>query len=134
MLNSIYGRFGMSHYLEYHTLINSDEVEEFSKHNIIKDIYILPNGKELISNTPLNQGEVEEPSTLSSVTIAAAITAGARTHMNYLKIMDGYTLYYSDTDSIDLDKPLPSQYVGYELGQLKLEHIFDEAVYLAPKM
>lgn len=134
MLNSLYGRFGMSPYLDSHTIINSNEVEEFSKNNIIKDIYILPNGKELISYTPINQGDMEEPSTLTSVAIAAAITAGARTHMSYLKNMEGYTLYYSDTDSIDLDKPLPNEYVGGELGQLKLEHIFDEAVYLAPKM
>ena len=48
--------------------------------------------------------------------------------------MPEYTLYYSDTDSIDIDKPLPEEYVGNELGQFKLEDIFDEAVYLAPKM
>ena len=43
-------------------------------------------------------------------------------------------ILYTDTDSIDIDKPLDPKYVGEELGQLKLEHIFDEAVYLAPKM
>ena len=54
--------------------------------------------------------------------------------MSYLKNLDGYTLYYSDTDSIDLDKPLPDTFVGPDLGQMKLEHIFIEAVYLGPKM
>ena len=71
---------------------------------------------------------------LTSIPIAAAITAGARAYMSYFKNMEGYTLYYSDTDSVVLDKPLPDEYVGDELGQFKLEHIFDEAVYLAPKM
>ena len=54
--------------------------------------------------------------------------------MSYLKNLDGYTLYYSDTDSIDVEKPLPDTFVGPDLGQMKLEHIFIEAVYLAPKM
>jgi len=43
--------------------------------------------------------------------------------------MDGFNLYYSDTDSIDIDKPLPDKDVGVEL-----EHIFQEAVYLAPQV
>jgi len=43
-------------------------------------------------------------------------------------------LYYSDTDSIDTDVLLNPKFVGDELGQLKLEHIFKEAVYLAPKV
>ena len=54
--------------------------------------------------------------------------------MSYLKNLDGYTLYYSDTDSIDVEKPLPDTFVGPDLGQMKLEHIFIEAVYLGPKM
>ena len=47
--------------------------------------------------------------------------------------MENFSIYYSDTDSVDLDKPLPDKYVGVDLGQFKLEHIFDEAVFLSPK-
>ena len=54
--------------------------------------------------------------------------------MSYLKNLDGYTLYYSDTDSIDVEKPLPDTFVGPDLGQMKLEHIFIEAVYLGPNV
>jgi hypothetical protein len=48
--------------------------------------------------------------------------------------MKDITLYYTDTDSIDIDHPLDPKYVGTELGKMKLEHIFKEAVFLAPKV
>ena len=51
-----------------------------------------------------------------------------------LKNNPEYTLYYSDTDSIDIDKKLPAEFVGSDLGKMKLEHIFDEAAFLAPKV
>lgn len=54
--------------------------------------------------------------------------------MTQFKTMKGFTLYYTDTDSIDVDRPLPDKYVGRELGLMKLEHIFDEAIFLAPKL
>ena len=78
--------------------------------------------------------EIENNNTLCNIAIAAAVTAGARVFRSKFKNMPEYTLYYSDTDSIDIDKPLPEEYVGNELGQFKLEDIFDESVYLAPKM
>ena len=43
-------------------------------------------------------------------------------------------LYYSDTDSIVIDKELPSDIVGNKLGQLKLEHVIERGVFLAPKV
>jgi hypothetical protein len=42
--------------------------------------------------------------------------------------------YYSDTDSVVISSPLPAEYVGNNLGQLKLEHTIDRAVFLAPKV
>ena len=39
-------------------------------------------------------------------------------------------LYYSDTDSVDFDKPLSKDLVGKSLGKLKLENVFKEVVYL----
>jgi hypothetical protein len=42
--------------------------------------------------------------------------------------------YYTDTDSVVLDKPLPEDEVSsYELGKLKLEHKVVEGYFLAPK-
>ena len=70
--------------------------------------------------------------------IAAALrrTAAARVHMSQFKNNPNFTLYYSDTDSIDIDKPLPPYLIGCDLGQLKLEHISPEkeVIYLALKV
>jgi DNA polymerase elongation subunit (family B) len=38
----------------------------------------------------------------------------------------GTKIYYMDTDSLYLDKELPSKYIGKELGKMKLENIFKE--------
>jgi hypothetical protein len=43
-------------------------------------------------------------------------------------------LYYTDTDSIDIDTPLEDELIGRGLGQMKLEHIFKEAIFIAPKV
>lgn len=135
MLNSLYGRFGMSPYLDKHIVANENESIKLSETFTITDVIPLGNGKELISyNGDLDYESDFNGSISSSVPIAAAITAGARVYMSYFKNMNNVKIYYSDTDSIDLDRPLDPKYVGEELGQLKLEHIFDEVVYLAPKI
>jgi len=46
-----------------------------------------------------------------------------------------YNLYYSDTDSIYIDRPLPEKFISNtRLGDLKLEGIYDKAIFLAPKV
>jgi hypothetical protein len=42
--------------------------------------------------------------------------------------------YYTDTDSIILEKPLDSKYVNNELGSFKLESIIKEGYFIAPKL
>jgi hypothetical protein len=54
--------------------------------------------------------------------------------MSLFKNNSEYHLYYSDTDSIVIDSPLPENFVGKALGQLKLEYIIKNAVFLAPKV
>nr|YP_010697821.1 hypothetical protein P1S03_mgp24 [Porodaedalea chrysoloma]WCF76782.1 hypothetical protein [Porodaedalea chrysoloma] len=39
-----------------------------------------------------------------------------------------------DTDSYALSGQLDPKYTGTELGKLKLEHVFNEVIYLAPKV
>jgi hypothetical protein len=41
--------------------------------------------------------------------------------MNKYKTLPGYTIYYSDTDSIFTNKPLPKEIVNKELGMMKNE-------------
>ena len=54
--------------------------------------------------------------------------------MSLFKNMEGFNIYYSDTDLLCILKPLPQEFVGPELGKFKLEYIFDEAVFLSPKV
>lgn len=60
----------------------------------------------------------------AKVAIAAAVTAYARIEMMELKMLLiklGIKLYYTDTDSIFVDKELPEYLIGKDLGQLKDE-------------
>jgi regulator of RNase E activity RraB len=68
----------------------------------------------------------------SNVAIAAAVTSYARIVMHRYKLYCGIHLCYSDTDSIFTDKPIDSKFVGPEIGQLKLEAVYKEAVFIAP--
>jgi len=38
--------------------------------------------------------------------------------------MKDCTLFYTETDSIDISKPLDPKYVGTEEGKIKLLHLF----------
>ena len=134
MLNSIYGRFGMSPYLNKSVISFSGLSAQLLDTNIITDILPLNDDKELITYYGNEEDEFEDRNSMSNVAIASAITAGARAYMSYFKNNSDFTLYYSDTDSIYIDGLLPSKYVGKEIGQFKLEDVFDEAVFLSPKV
>ncbi|OAX30510.1 hypothetical protein K503DRAFT_705180, partial [Rhizopogon vinicolor AM-OR11-026] len=69
-----------------------------------------------------------------NIAIAAAVTAGGRLWMAQFKNNPNYKLYYSDTDSIIIDKPLSDDKIGNNLGQVKLECTIKKAVFLAPKV
>ena len=70
MLNSLYGRFGMTPYLNKHDILNSNEVLKLSEDYEITDLMSFQEDKELVSYLDNNN---EEPDTLSSIPIAAAI-------------------------------------------------------------
>ena len=76
-----------------------------------------------------------------SIPIAAAVTAYARIYMANLKLnllKQGISIYYTDTDSIFINKPLNDELIGPDLGLMKLEYVgtkcLDEAVFLPPKV
>jgi hypothetical protein len=54
--------------------------------------------------------------------------------MSNFKNNPAFNLYYSDTDSAVIDKPLDAELVGKNLGQMKLEYTIEQAVFLAPKV
>ena len=136
LLNSLYGRFGMSPEKPSHLIVSNKVLDSYLIEKKVVDTLDLNNNSVLITYFENNDDSLldEEPSTKVSIPIALTITALARIKMSFFKTLPGYTLYYSDTDSVDLDKPLPDEYVGTELGQMKLEGIYDSAVYIAPKV
>lgn len=136
LLNTLYGRFGMDPQMENHLILNSEKSLLIQNEKIVTNVIDLQNGKELISFfDEHNWSEEKEKKTLNiSVAISAAITAAGRIYMSQFKLMDDITLFYSDTDNIDINKPLPDQYIGKELGKMKLEHIFNHSIFLAPKV
>ena len=135
LLNSLYGRFGMDPEKENHEIIEESESLEFYNNKSVRNVMSFENGKELISYLEKHNNEIEkDKATNISVAISSAVTAYSRIHMSNFKNLDNITLYYTDTDSVDFDKPLSEDLIGKQLGKLKLENVFKEAVYLAPKV
>lgn len=136
LMNSLYGRFGinpkstvteicdsnrMSHLIRSSEFISSDMLSENSY--IVTYHTNAETGSESDSwNPPKN----------SAVQLAAAITACARIHM-YPYIARG-DCYYTDTDSVVLGQPLPSEVISSSvLGKFKLEDRILRGYFLAPK-
>ena len=143
LMNSHYGKYGMKGILPDTKVMSDIKADELLiNHPTINDINELAY---LNENTKIVQYITQEQiwkSYLSdiipgnvSVGIASAITAYARIEMSFFKNNKDFELYYSDTDSAYLDKPLPDSLVSNtELGKLKLEHKIKEAIFLAPKV
>lgn len=140
LLNSLYGKFGTDPDNEQHIIIDSSESQNFHKKYVVTDVTDLHNGKELLSyyRPTSNKTENNKPSSKNtSVPVALAITAQARVHMSKLKEVatsSDLNIYYMDTDCIALSGKLDPKYIGLELGLLKLEHVFNDVIYLAPKV
>jgi hypothetical protein len=70
-----------------------------------------------------------------AVHIASAITAYARIHMHKLKMKYVDNLYYSDTDSLITDIELDDNLVSdTQIGLFKLEYKIKRAIFIAPKL
>ena len=138
LMNSLYGRLGMNQDMENHIVISNKDFSKIfgNREDSITNVIQLKNGQELISFFDPILSDNEKSINIS-VPISSAITAYARIQMSTIKmnlIKEGNILYYSDTDSIDVAREVDPILVGKELGKLKLEHIFEEATYLAPKV
>lgn len=67
------------------------------------------------------------------VAIASSITSYSIIKMSEIKIRYSGNIYYSDTDSIDIDVNLPYNLISENLWDFKFENKFKKALYLAPK-
>jgi len=138
LLNSLFGKFGMNPNFENHIVVDDAKAILYENNiNIeISDVTLLDNNKLWLSYVKKNDKSIDfnYDNYNISIPIALTITANARVYMSQFKLNHNYELFYSDTDSLDINKKLPSKYVGSGLGKFKLEHIFKEAVFLAPKV
>jgi DNA polymerase elongation subunit (family B) len=141
LMNSLYGRFGMDDSFPSIEMVKTKEVFKFIDEfkGEIHDVIELGN-KTMItyrtSQADINRMVDENSETHNvSVAIASAITAYARIHMSQFKNNPNFKLFYSDTDSIYIDKPLPEYMVNSQtLGAMKLENVLTKTIFLAPKL
>jgi hypothetical protein len=55
--------------------------------------------------------------------------------MSQFKNNSNFNLFYSDTDSVYIDKPLSSELVSATgLGMMKLENVLEKAIFISPKV
>lgn len=149
LMNSLYGKFGMSseatsvgiynlsteeNLVAFHSLLEKSGkfIQDYIifKDSMDRDHVIVV--KDNIIN--LTNSEDNYHSSDVNVAIASTITAAGRVWMSLVKNNRKFNLYYSDTDSVVIDKALPAKMVGGNLGQFKLEYNIKQAVFLAPKV
>lgn len=119
ILNTFYGRFGLSIESKRYVLTTVQRDDVIT--NIV-DLELLTPDKVVVS---IEDGQPENEM-LSSLPIAAAVTSYARMYMNKFK---DNSLYYTDTDSLFMDKELPSSLVGLEIGKFKMVDKIKEGVF-----
>lgn len=171
LLNSLYGRFGMSNSVYKNILLKNTEKDQdlFKKINLIYDAKVVsilkgindndetdvslirynevPNLDHILDlyhrgilcdsiyNDFLKEPKKKTDDLNISVHIASAITAYARIYMHKIKMEYKDHLYYSDTDSLILDKELsPCLVSEYKIGLFKLEHKITRGIFIAPKL
>lgn len=148
LLNSLYGRFGMSPDRANHVILGDSKAKDkIFLNNEVTNIVDFGNEKELYSYIPKKVKDIEildllkndagYSNMLINVAINSAITGASRIFMSLFKNNPKIKLHYSDTDSAFIEGNLENIYpelVGTELGQLKPEYDFKEAVFLAPKV
>jgi hypothetical protein len=142
LLNSLYGRFGMNDKFPNITIFDNFKSFKswYNKHNedIISfnelgDRVLVQHRSELKDQQTELYGTLETHNI--TIAIASAITAYARIHMSQFKNNPNFNLYYSDTDSIYIDRALPDHFISNTiLGKMKLEYILIDAIFLAPKV
>jgi hypothetical protein len=137
-LNTLYGYLGRKLTLiETKNVFKKDLSQYYGTHTIFSEIDINKEISTILMSNNLDYdliNEIKEDTGIklitnfrkvkSNVGIAAAVTSYARIEMIELKMLLlklGIKLYYTDTDSIFTDKPLPEYLIGKELGQLKDE-------------
>ena len=144
LMNSLYGKFGMKTEKTQVACLRKDEsnnnegLQTYIDRNkeSIQDILEVGDFTIIVQNgvSMANFSQDTYHGLDVNIAVASAVTSGARVIMSKVKNNPDYVLYYTDTDSAVLNRPLPAEMVGSALGQFKLEHVIKDAVFLAPKV
>lgn len=152
MLNSLYGKFGQKDIESKIRLISRKDAEDIVKKyhisyfaDINEDLVLIKYSSKLneklrriyseedkINND--DTGFKKERGIVSAVQISCAISAYARMSINKFKNNNSNILFYSDTDSLVLEKPLNNIIVGNGLGMWKLEAVIEKGYFIRPKL
>ena len=127
LMNSLFGRFAMKPILSIQKFISKEEFKILTEKYLIEDYLDLGEYGYFVSYIDIFK-TTKEPNV--SISIASAITAYSRVFMSKFKNNDKFKLYYSDTDSIFVDKDLPKDLIGNEIGKFKLEYIAKRGVFI----
>lgn len=150
LMNSMYGRFGMHVDLTKTAFIHPKKVEEFTENykilsfktigEVLLAVYTLDQTKFVggLNQLKIWKSYYENIPGKTNVAIASAVTAYSRMIINEFKLLalkNGLELFYSDTDSLVLNGPLPEIYLdSATLGKLKLEYKIKEGIFVMPKV
>ena len=133
LLNSLYGKFGQrsTEWVDYDGLPPDSDGYVADEYGNLTRVRIRGGRAEI----KVDRGE----SYYSCPSVAAAITSYGRLmlwkYIDQVRYLGG-TVYYCDTDSLVVDikgKEYLDQFVGVELGMLKLESVSDGGTFYAPK-
>ena len=122
LLNSLYGRFGM------HITKNTKKIIDLKNLYQIKKKYKIDNYKLLNKNvaifcyTEKSNSKIEtfkENIIDTAVQIAISITAYSRMFLYRYQTIPNNFCFYSDTDSVFLQKRIPNYLTGIQLGKLR---------------
>lgn len=127
-LNSFYGKFGQSKYNTELQQLNDEQFLEQCQTKELTELFTVDNYGLYVSK--LNTLS----KVFSNVAIASAVTAYSRIIIDYYKRIEGNECYYTDTDSVFLQKPLDDNHINNELGGMKLEAEVKKGVLISPKV
>ena len=136
LMNSLYGRFGINPKSTITEVCDQKRYNDLIRHSDLIFADMLSENSFIVayhSNRSIGSDiDYWKPPSNSAVQLAAAITASARIYMYpYISRED---CYYTDTDSVVLGKPLPSDMISSSvLGKFKLEDKIMKGYFLAPK-
>ena len=135
IMNGQYGNFGRKPDMLNTIISNPSNTVNILCNNIVKNIINVNNDVSLFLTMSTSDPSITKhlhdinynintnsfSRVKSNVAIASAITSYARIHMMQFKTLKNNKVFYTDTDSVFLQHPLPDFELGPELGKMKNE-------------